>query len=229
MSTAQGTVRLSRITYLLESVIHHIHYIHHPIRGYLLGNKICTIGDRILVFVHRTEYHPHSLDHNPNLACSPPPPQRTECSEFRHGRSEFRSICLNCCNAHRICRTLCGLEHCLSHMLCPKHTVSKHTSTTPGPGSGQSPRKNSRPTIDSYFIQGIAPALILFRVAQGRAWSQNTANVTISSASGRNRSIPLSDLTVTANGAESQNGRQGLKVNMTTDTITEWDAGKASV
>ncbi|KAJ6561385.1 hypothetical protein DFH09DRAFT_920938 [Mycena vulgaris] len=78
-------------------------------------------------------------------------------------------------------------------------------------------------------VQGIAPALILFRVAQGRAWSQKTANVTISSASGRNRSIPLSDLTHTANEAESRNVRQGLKINMTTDTITEWDEGKASV
>ncbi|KAJ7430357.1 hypothetical protein B0H11DRAFT_2374447 [Mycena galericulata] len=78
-------------------------------------------------------------------------------------------------------------------------------------------------------VQGIAPALILFRVAQGRAWSHDTANVTMSSASGRNRSIPLSNLTATANEAESQNVRQGLKINMTSDTVTEWDEGKASV
>ncbi|KAJ6533374.1 hypothetical protein DFH09DRAFT_932689, partial [Mycena vulgaris] len=78
-------------------------------------------------------------------------------------------------------------------------------------------------------VQGIAPALILLRVAQGRAWSQKAANVTISSASEHNRSIHLSDLIVTANEAESQNVRQGLKINMKTDTITEWLGGKASV
>ncbi|KAJ6529060.1 hypothetical protein DFH09DRAFT_935035 [Mycena vulgaris] len=75
-------------------------------------------------------------------------------------------------------------------------------------------------------VQGIAPLLILFRVAQGRAWSQNTATATLNQGSGRNHSIPLSEMTTNGAGSRSTGG---LKVSMTTDTITQWDGLKSSV
>ncbi|KAJ7493678.1 hypothetical protein FB451DRAFT_1122247 [Mycena latifolia] len=75
-------------------------------------------------------------------------------------------------------------------------------------------------------VQGIAPLLILFRLAQGRAWSQSTITATSNQISGRNRSIPLSELT--GNGEGSRDTEGGLKINMTTDTITQWDGNKSS-
>ncbi|KAJ7744019.1 hypothetical protein DFH07DRAFT_978699 [Mycena maculata] len=72
-------------------------------------------------------------------------------------------------------------------------------------------------------IQGIAPLLILFRVAQGRAWSQHTLDTT-TQGGGRSRGIPLSDFAATS----ASRGTQGdLKVNMTTET-SQWDGDKPS-
>ncbi|KAJ7214266.1 hypothetical protein C8J57DRAFT_1538485 [Mycena rebaudengoi] len=76
-------------------------------------------------------------------------------------------------------------------------------------------------------IQGIGPLLILFRVAQGRAWSQNTATATSNQPSDRTHSYPLTELTV--NGEGSRHAEGPLKINMTTDTVTEWDGGKTAV
>jgi len=64
-------------------------------------------------------------------------------------------------------------------------------------------------------VQGIAPVLILFRVAQGRAWSESTAANTNSSR--YSRSVPLTTLT----GGESR-GDDRLKVSMTTIT-SQWE------
>ncbi|KAJ7124098.1 hypothetical protein C8R43DRAFT_1076079, partial [Mycena crocata] len=78
-------------------------------------------------------------------------------------------------------------------------------------------------------VQGIAPLLILFRVAQGRAWSQNTVTVTstqVSAPSGGNNSIALTNLT--SNGEGSRNTERALKVNMTTDSDVQWDGNKSS-
>ncbi|KAJ7703882.1 hypothetical protein B0H17DRAFT_921603 [Mycena rosella] len=71
-------------------------------------------------------------------------------------------------------------------------------------------------------IQGIAPLLILFRVAQGRGWSQSTVSGNYTQPS----RIPVSEVTV--NGAGSRNIEMGLKVNMRTDRVTHWDDGKGS-
>ncbi|KAJ7724801.1 hypothetical protein B0H16DRAFT_1585624 [Mycena metata] len=67
-------------------------------------------------------------------------------------------------------------------------------------------------------VQGIAPVLILFRVAQGRAWSESTA----ANATSRynNRSIPLTTLT----SGESR-GDDQLKISMTTVT-SQWEGDK---
>ncbi|KAJ7153215.1 hypothetical protein C8R46DRAFT_1357131 [Mycena filopes] len=68
-------------------------------------------------------------------------------------------------------------------------------------------------------VQGIAPILILFRVAQGRAWSETTLST---NTSGYNsRSIPLTTIS-----GESR-GDNRLKINMTTNTITShWEGDK---
>ncbi|KAJ7160006.1 hypothetical protein C8R43DRAFT_881741 [Mycena crocata] len=76
-------------------------------------------------------------------------------------------------------------------------------------------------------VQGIAPVLILFRVAQGRAWSQTTAaTATTYTSTARSRSIPLTEMTISGNGTRST--QEGLKVNMTTDTTIQWDGDKNS-
>lgn len=77
-------------------------------------------------------------------------------------------------------------------------------------------------------MQGIAPLLILFRVAQGRAWTHGIVTATANQLSGHNHSIPLSNLT--ANGESSRNTESGLKVTMTTETITQgqWARSKAA-
>ncbi|KAJ6484011.1 hypothetical protein C8R45DRAFT_1214893 [Mycena sanguinolenta] len=74
-------------------------------------------------------------------------------------------------------------------------------------------------------VQGIAPMLILFRVAQGRAWSAKTLQTT--SMSGRrtgNTSIPLTDLSTPGGG--STNSRSGFKISVTTESVTQWEGGK---
>ncbi|KAJ7708216.1 hypothetical protein B0H17DRAFT_1273970 [Mycena rosella] len=73
-------------------------------------------------------------------------------------------------------------------------------------------------------IQVIAPLLILFRVAQGRAWSRNTLYTTKGS-SGSNHGIQMSDFTARGGGEASYGTQQELKVNMTTDTIQSDPSG----
>ncbi|KAF7347027.1 hypothetical protein MVEN_01456100 [Mycena venus] len=74
-------------------------------------------------------------------------------------------------------------------------------------------------------VQGIAPMLILFRVAQGRAWSETTLHTTtISGRRKGNTTIPLTDLSTTVGGPG--NSRDGFKISVTTESVSQWDGGK---
>jgi len=68
-------------------------------------------------------------------------------------------------------------------------------------------------------VQGIAPMLILFRVAQGRAWSSSTAHATSTGVGYQSsRGIPLT----TASTAVGDS-RSGVKVNIMTASDSQWD------
>ncbi|KAF8183856.1 hypothetical protein K438DRAFT_1974881 [Mycena galopus ATCC 62051] len=68
-------------------------------------------------------------------------------------------------------------------------------------------------------VQGIAPLLILFRVAKGRAWSQSTVAATTTLGAPPPNTIPLSNMSM--HGSSARTREQGVKVDITVST--DWD------
>jgi len=85
-------------------------------------------------------------------------------------------------------------------------------------------------------VQGIAPVLIVFRVAQGRAWSQHTMQATNPASS---HSIPIGSFSIGRTTSEramsegpSENASlrslrdaEGVKITVLTERTTQWDEG----